>query len=455
MRVLIIFFSIFLYSAMGLASSITGYRGEILFFTGDYLSDKSAYKHYSDGILLVENGKIVGAENYSEPHHPSALKEIIDYRDKIILPGFIDTHVHYTQTEMLASYGKQLLDWLNKDVFPTEMRFANEEHARQIASFFLDQLIANGTTTALVFAATYPQSVDAFFAEADKRNMRMIAGKVMMDRNAPEGLLDTPENARRDSEALIKKWHNKGRLLYAITPRFAPTSSQEELQVAGDLVRKYKDVYLHTHIAENKQELDWVKSLYPGSKSYLDVYNQHGLLTPRSVFAHAVYLQSEDFDLLAKHDSAVAFCPMSNLFLGSGLFNFSLAEKSGVKVGLGTDMGGGNDLSILRTMSEAYKVTMLRKAYSATPDKVNPIDPLENIYLATLGGARALDLDTKIGSFLPGREADFIVLDTGSKSLLKLRVAQTSHLEDKLFAIEMLGDDRTILHTYIMGKKVK
>ncbi|HEY3987213.1 guanine deaminase [Cedecea sp.] len=436
-------------------ASIIGYRGEIIHFTGDYLEDKSAYQHYSDGILLVDGGKILKAENYSSFKDIHLLSELVDYRGKILVPGFIDTHVHYTQMEMLASYGNQLLDWLNKDVFPTEMKFSSSTHSQKIASFFLDELVKNGTTTALVFASTYPQSVDAFFMEAQKRNMRMISGKVLMDRNAPAALLDTPESAYRDSEALIKKWHNNRRLQYAVTPRFAPTSSEQELRVAGDLLAKYPDLYLHTHIAENQQETEVVKKLFPYSESYLDVYGKYGLLTPRSVFAHAVYLSNDDFNLLARHHSAVAFCPMSNLFLGSGLFNYGDAVKSKVKIGLGTDMGGGNDLSILRTMSEAYKVTMMRKAGSQTPDNILPVSPLENLYLATLGGAKALDLDNHIGSFLPGREADFIVLDPQSRSILDLRVAESTSLEEKLFAFEMLGDDRTVLHTYIMGKKMK
>lgn len=454
-----VFLKIFICALMFMSthafSAITGYRGEILYFTDNYLENKSAYRYYPDGVLYVDNGKVVESGQYNALKGKYPQANIIDYRGKFIVPGFIDTHVHYPQTEMLASYGSQLLDWLQKDVFPTEMKFSEKNHAQKIANFFLDQLISNGTTTALVFATTYPQSVDAFFEAAQTRNLRMISGKVLMDRNAPDILLDTPERAYQDSEALIKKWHNKYRLKYAVTPRFAITSSREELQVARDLVKKYPDIYVHTHIAENKQELASVKQLFPESLDYLDVYKTYDLVTPRSVFAHAVHLSEIDFQTLREYNAAVAFCPMSNLFLGSGLFNFNSARKNNVKIGLGTDMGGGDDLSLLRTMNEAYKVTMMRKVESSTPNVINPATPMENLYLATLGGARALDLDDYIGSFLPGKEADFVVLDSTSKPLLNMRVKEATTLAEKVFAIEMLGDDRTVLHTYIMGKKMK
>lgn len=316
-------------------------------------------------------------------------------------------------------------------------------------------MVNNGTTTALVFATVDPRSVDAFFNVAYQRNMRMISGKVLMDRNAPDYLLDTPDSAYKDSKMLIEKWHNKGRLKYAVTPRFAPTSTESELAVAGELLKEYPDVYMHTHLAENNQEVEWVHQLFPWARSYLDVYDHYGLVTKHSVFAHSIHIDTADYNVLSKKGSSIAFCPTSNLFLGSGLFNLDEANKYDINVGLGTDVGAGTSFSLLQTMNEAYKVTQMRKAFTNNPDGVKPLDPFEELYLATLGGARALSLDNYIGSFATGKEADFVVLNPQSTPLLKLRESKATTLRDQLFAIEILGDDRTVEHTYIMGKKAK
>ncbi|BFT84034.1 guanine deaminase [Enterobacter ludwigii] len=436
------------------SAETTGYRGEILFFTGDPAKDKSAIAYYKDGYLIVKDGHIEKAGEYN------TLKDIkvddtIDYQGKIITPGFVDTHVHYPQIPMISEYGEQLIGWLNTYTFPTEIKYKDHKYASQEAGIFLEQLISNGTTTALVFATSSPISVDAFFEQTLKRNMRMISGKVLMDRNAPAELLDTPQSAYEDSKALIEKWQHKGRLDYAVTPRFAPTSTNEELQVVKRLLKEFPDVYLHTHLAENNQEVKWVKELFPDNRSYLDVYDKNGLVTHKSIFAHSIHLDEQDYKVLSEKGANIAFCPTSNLFLGSGLFNLDKAREHNITVGLGTDVGAGTSLSILQTMDEAYKVTQMRKAFTDNPETVNSLTPMENLYLATLGGATALSLQDKIGSFTPGKEADFVVLNPMQGQILKGRDENAKTIEETIFGIEMLGDDRTVEHTYVMGKKMK
>lgn len=442
-------------STVAIADQITGYRGDILYFTDNPVKTVSAYKYYPNGVLYVQNGKVITAGDYTQLKSKYKQAAIVDYTGKLIVPGFVDAHVHYPQIEMIASYGAQLLDWLNTYTFPTESQFKNPVYANQIANFFLNQLINNGTTTALVFATVDPSSVDAFFNAAYQRNMRMISGKVLMDRNAPEYLTDTPASAYSDSKMLIEKWDNKGRLKYAVTPRFAPTSSESELEVAGKLLKEFPDVYMQTHLAENNQEVAWVHELFPWSRSYLDVYDHYGLVTKHSIFAHSIHIDATDYEIISKHGASIAFCPTSNLFLGSGLFDLDEANKYNVNVGLGTDVGAGTSLSLIQTMNEAYKVTQLRKAFTDNPNGVTPLDPFEDLYLATLGGARALSLDQYIGSFSNGKEADFVVLDPQSTPILGMRESKAITLRDKLFAIEILGDDRTVEHTYIMGKQAK
>jgi guanine deaminase len=351
---------------------------------------------------------------------------------------------------MIAAYGAQLLEWLDKYTFPTEGKFHDKAYAREIASFFLDELLKHGTTTALVFTAVYPQSVDAFFEEASRRHLRMIAGKVLMDRNAPDFLTDTPETAYAESKQLIEKWHKHDRLLYAITPRFAVTSSDEQLRLAGKLLAEFPDVYMHTHLSENVNEVKLVAELFPESEGYLDVYDRAGLVGSKSVFAHGVLLTDAEFNRLSEARSTIAFCPTSNLFLGSGLFNLKKAKsvEAPVKVGLGTDVGGGTSFSMLETASEAYKVTQLRG---------ENLSAFQALFLATLGGARALSLEDTLGNFEPGKEADFIVIDPKATPLMARRnptaiAASLPELADQAFATIMLGDDRAIHATYIMGE---
>lgn len=407
---------------------------------------EQSYQYFEDGLLVIADGHVVDIGHTGDvlARHPRDLK-IIELGNKLITPGFIDTHIHYPQTGMIAAYGEQLLDWLNNYTFPEEKRFADPDYARKVAVHFLDELVRNGTTTALVFGTVHKASIDVFFSEVEKRNMRMIAGKVLMDRNAPNDLTDTPESGYEDSKELIERWHNKGRLHYAVTPRFAPTSSREQLAMAGKLLEEYPDVYLHTHLSENKNEIAWVKELFPERNGYLDVYDHYGLLTKRSVFAHGVHLCDGECQRLSDQQSAIAFCPTSNLFLGSGLFPLKKLEGYGVKVGMGTDVGAGTSFSLLQTMSEAYKVMQLQG---------EKLHPLKSLYQATLGGAKALDLDDRIGNLSCGKEADFVVLDLEATQLMKFRLEHAHNLEDKLFVLMTLGDDRVVSATYAYGEKV-
>ncbi|RTE65608.1 guanine deaminase [Amphritea opalescens] len=428
--------------------AITAYRAAILDSLGDPtdLGIDNSYRYFEDGLMVVENGQITALGEATDllTTLPADIT-IQQYSDALIIPGFIDTHIHYPQTGMIASYGEQLLDWLENYTFPAEQKFADPQHAADVSEIFVNELLRNGTTTALVFGTVHPASVDAFFHCAEQHNLRMIAGKVMMDRNAPAALTDTPDSSYQDSKALIERWHGKGRLHYAVTPRFAPTSSPEQLSLAGKLLQEYEGLYMHTHLSENKNEIEWVKNLFPDQNGYLDVYDHHHLLGERSVFAHGVHLCDEECQRLADTDSAIAFCPTSNLFLGSGLFNLPQAEKFKINVGMGTDVGAGTSFSMLQTINEAYKVMQLQG---------KKLHPFKSFYLATLGGAKALKLDDKIGNLEPGSEADFVVLDYNATPLMKYRMAQTQSLEERLFVMMTLGDDRAVKETYAMGKPV-
>ncbi|WP_445214879.1 guanine deaminase [Brasilonema sp. UFV-L1] len=435
------------------SESIKAFRGSFLDCVADpfYVSQAESIRFIPDGLLVLKDGKVEAFGDFSTISGKYSGVPITDYSGFLITPGFIDTHIHYPQTEMIAAYGEQLLDWLNKYTFPTERQFQDKSYAQRIASFFLDELVKNGTTTALVFAAVFPESVDAFFEEAERRNLRMIAGKVMMNRNAPEYLLDTAKSSYEDSKRLIKKWHKKGRLLYAVTPRFAITSTDEQLQLAGKLLQEFPDVYMHTHLSENKDEVAFVKKLFPDSQDYLAVYEKAGLAGSRSIFAHGIYLSDSEFERLSKANCACAFCPTSNLFLGSGLFNLAKAKSTTtpVKVGLGTDVGGGTSFSLLQTANEAYKVAQLQR---------QKLSSFKALFLATLGGAKALSLEDKIGNFDVGKEADFVVLNPLATPLLKLRNKELSpakstleQVSDQLFALFILGDSQVVHATHVMG----
>lgn len=430
--------------------SISAHRGEILHFLGDPGdagdSGARAWRHYRDGALLIENGHVLECGDAEVLLKRKRGIDVTEHRNKLLVPGFIDAHVHYPQCEIVAAYGAQLLEWLERHTFPAEARFASRAHADNIAKFFLDELLRNGTTTAMVFGSVHAHSVDAFFAEAEARNLRMICGKVLMDRNAPREICDTPQSGYADSRKLIAKWHARARLGYAVTPRFAPTSTDAQLQLAGKLLAENPGVHLQTHLAENENECAWVAKLFPQARDYLDVYDRHGLLGRRAVFAHAIHLSEREWSRLAESESAVAFCPTSNLFIGSGLFPLHDADAHGVRAAFGTDIGGGDSFSLLRTANEGYKVQQLQQ---------RNLPPMRALYLATLGGARALDLQNHIGNFAPGKEADFITLDCAATPLIDLRVRACKTLAEKLFALLMLGDDRAVDGVWIMGERVK
>ncbi len=430
-----------------MTSHVKAYRAAILHSIADpaEVGIEQSYEYFEDGLLVIENGQVSQVGHASDLLPGLKGVEITEYRDALITPGFIDTHIHYPQTGMIAAYGEQLLDWLNTYTFPTEKQFADKAHAADVANIFLKELLRNGTTTALVFGSVHKQSVDAFFEASEALNLRMIAGKVMMDRNAPDYLTDTAQSSYADSKELIERWHGKARLHYAVTPRFAPTSTPEQLTYAGKLLQEYPGLYMHTHLSENLDEIAWVKALFPEQKGYLDVYDHFQLLSERSMFAHGVHLCDEECQRLAQSGSAVSHCPTSNLFLGSGLFNLKQAEQFKVNVGLGTDVGAGTSFSMLQTLNEAYKVQQLQR---------NKLSPFKSLYLATLGGARALRLDDKIGSFASGNDADFIVLDYHATPLLSYRLQQAKDVEERLFVLMTIGDDRAIKETYAAGRSV-
>ena len=403
-------------------------------------------RYISDGLLIIDQGKVAWHGRWEDGRDmlPEGLR-ICDYRGKLVVPGFVDTHIHYPQMEIIGAYGEQLLEWLNTYVFPTEQKYGNKRYATEMAGLFVNELLKNGTTTAMVFCSVHPESVDALFEECDRRNMRMIAGKVMMDRNAPEALLDTPESSYQDSRRLLKKWHKRNRLLYAITPRFAPTSSPEQLEKAMALREEFPDAYVQTHLSENLNEIEWVKSLYPEHDSYLDVYNHYRLTGERSVYAHCIHLTDKEWQVMEETGSSVAFCPTSNMYLGSGLFKYRRAADSGVRVGMATDVGAGTSFNMFETLNEAYKVVQMQK---------EKLPAIEGFYRATLGGAHALYLDDSIGNFDIGKEADFVVLDPVATQVQQLRWDNSKALDEKLFVLMTLGDDRNIYRTYVDGRLV-
>lgn len=422
------------------------FRGPILHFLGDPggPDGAGACEYREDGLLIIEDGHVLvlgDARDLLPTLAPGT--EVTDCAGRLILPGFIDAHIHFVQTDVIGSYGRRLLDWLEEYTFPAERAFADQAHARRVAAFFIEELLRNGTTTALVIGSVHPASVDAVFAAALARDMRLIAGKALMDRNCPEYLRDTAASGAADSAALIARWHGRGRLQYAITPRFAPSSTPEQLAAAGRLAREHPDVHVHTHVAENEEEVAWARKLFPERRSYLDIYDHYGLLRRRTALAHGIWLDDADRARLAGTGAALVHCPACNLFLGSGLFDLRRATAAGVPVALGTDVGGGTTFCMLGVLHDAYKVAQLR-GHSLTP--------LDAFYLATLGAARALDLDGRIGSFATGREADFVVLDPTATPLLARRTAAARDIAGKLFLLMTLGDDRAVARTYVMGR---
>ena len=405
---------------------------------------EAGWAHHDDGLLVVEDGRVAAFGAYNDIAATLSADVVVTaLPGKLITPGFVDAHIHYPQTDVVAAWGSQLLDWLNTHAFPAEQAFADRAHADEAAAFFCEELLRNGTTSALVFGTVHKTSVDALFEAALARDMRLIAGKVLMDRNAPAALCDTVETGRADSEALIRAWRGRGRLGYAVTPRFALTSSDAQLAMAGELAAAHPDVLIHTHMSENREEIAQVGELFPDARDYLDVYARYGLVTRRSVFAHCVHTSQDAFRRMQAAGASAAFCPSSNLMLGSGLFSLKNTCGCGVTVGLGTDIGAGASFSLLHMMGEAYKVGQLGG---------ETLDPMHAFYLATLGGARALRIDDKVGNLAPGKEADFLVLDLAATPLLARRTATAATIAEKLFVLSILGDDRAIARTYLAGQ---
>jgi guanine deaminase len=420
------------------------YRSRLFTPLRDPLAEGIAesYRWFDDGHLAVDaDGRIASIGEWSE----APAGEVVDLSGKLITPGLVDTHLHAPQLEMIGSYGGHLLEWLNRYTFPTERKFEDPVHARRVARAFYDELLRNGTLTALIFSTVHATATDIFFEEAESRGFRGIIGKTMMDRHAPDYLLDrSAQSSYDESRALLEKWHGRGLLRYAITPRFAPTSTPEQLELAGQLKREFPDAWVHTHISENRNEVAWVQELFPEAE-YADVYDHYGLLGERTVLAHGVWLTPEELDLLARRGTRISHCPNSNLFLGSGLFPLFRIREAGVIVGLGSDIGAGTTPSLFNAMADAYKVQQVQGV---------SLSPFQLWYLATLGGARALTLDAETGSLEAGKSADFLVLDLQATPLLEMRTTRASSPEDLLAGLIFMGDDRAVEQSFIAGRRV-
>ncbi len=420
--------------------------GQTLSFAANpFEAGVGAARHETHGGVVVEGGRIValGTADAMRAAYPTA--EVVDYRDKLISAGFVDAHVHYPQTGIIASWGKRLIDWLNSYTFPEEMRFGDRAYADQISNTYLDLTAKHGVTTMASYCTIHPESVDAFFEAAQARGQRVIAGKTCMDRNAPDGLRDTPQSAYDDSKALIERWHGVDRISYAITPRFSPTSTPEQLEALGSLWAAHPDCLMQTHLSEQTDEIAWVAELFPDARDYLDTYEQFGLLGEKGLYGHAIHLEDREKDRLREVGAGLIHCPTSNTFIGSGLFDMGGLMATGQRVGLASDTGGGSSFSMLRTMASAYEVGQLRH---------NPLHAAELMWLATQGSARALHMEDKIGNLAVGMEADLVVLDLESTPEIAQRSARANDLWEALFPTIMMGDDRAIAATWINGKPV-
>jgi len=423
-------------------------RARFLTFTAapEGREDSDAYSYVEDGALLIEGGLIRAAGPYAQIVARAPGVPVTDHRPHLMMAGFVDPHIHFPQVQVIASWGAQLLDWLNTYTFPEERRFADPGHAARMAARFLDLLIAHGTTTAAAFASVHPASAEALFAEAARRDMRMIAGKVLMDRNAPDGLRDSAQAGYDESKALISRWHGRGRALYAITPRFAITSSAEQLAAAGALVAEHPGCYLQTHLSENHDEIALTARLYPEAPDYLGVYERFGLLSPRALMGHCLHLSPREIGVMAETGARAVFCPTSNLFLGSGLFDDAGLRGAGLVTAIATDVGGGTSYSMLQTLAEGYKVLALLG---------QRLHPLRAFHWITRGNAAALGLEDRIGTLAPGSEGDIVVLDARASPAMALRMERAETLAEELFILQTLGDERAVAQTYVAGVPCK
>lgn len=423
-------------------------RGRVLSFTSrpQGRDDHDSYMFEEDGAVLIENGRISACGAYDEVRLSSPLGvEVIDHRPLLLMAGFIDPHIHFPQMQVTASYAANLLEWLNTYTFVEEQKFVDTAHAARFAKLFFDELLRHGTTTAAAYCSVHKGSADAFFTEATRRNLLMVGGKVMMDRNAPAVLTDTAQSGYDDTKTIIADWHGKGRCHVAITPRFAITSSPEQLEAAGTLVREHPDLLIQTHLSENNAEIAYTLELYPEAQDYTDVYARYGLLTGKMLLGHAIHLTDREMDAVAEAGSVAVHCPTSNLFLGSGLFDFKRIKEHGVRTAIATDIGGGSSYSLLRTLDEAYKIQQLRS---------HRLPPIENFWQATRGNAEALGLTDRIGTLEPGTDADIIALDANATSAMRIRMETVQTLEEELFVLQTLGDDRSVAHVYVAGAAV-
>ncbi|GKY87272.1 guanine deaminase [Sinisalibacter aestuarii] len=421
--------------------------GQTLSFTADpfRVPVGEALRHESRGAVAIEAGRIVavGPADEIRAAHPQA--PVTDHGRALISPGFIDAHVHYPQTAIIASWGKRLIDWLNSYTFPEEARFGDPAHAAGIAALYFDLTLASGTTTTVSYATIHPESVDAYFTEAQRRGLRALAGKTCMDENAPDNLSDTAQSAYDDSKRLLEKWHGADRLSYVITPRFAPTSSREQLAALGSLWGEHPDVLMQTHLSEQHEEIAWVHELFPEAQDYVDVYDRFGLLREGALMGHAIHLSPRERARLREAGASLIHCPTSNTFIGSGLFDMNGLMNEGQRIGLATDTGGGSSFSMLRTMAAAYEVAQLRGT---------PLHPAQLWWLATAGSAHALHLGDRIGTLAPGYEADLAVIDLASSPAITQRAARAETLWEEVFPTIMMGDDRAVAATYVAGRRV-
>jgi guanine deaminase len=421
-------------------------RGRLLSFRDAPGDDPAATSYVEDGAILIRDGIIVAAGDYGTVAPQAAGAEVIDHRPNLILPGFIDAHIHFPQVQVIGSWGAQLLDWLNAYVFVEEQKFREPAFASRMAGAFFDELLRHGTTTAAAFCSVHPESAEAFFSEALARNLRMVGGKVMMDRNAPEGLRDTAQQGYDESKALIEAWHGKGRLHYAVSPRFAITSTDAQMRASQALIAERPDLHVQTHLSENKAEIEFTLSLFPFAKDYTEVYERYGFLGPKSLMGHCVHLSDREIAALAASGAVPVFNPTSNLFLGSGLFDLDRMRRLGARVAVATDVGAGTSYSMLPTMDAAYKILQLQG---------QKLPPLMSYYMMTLGNARALGLDDHIGAIEPGRDADLVVLDVRATPAMRLRAETIRSLDEELFILQTMGDDRAVVETYAAGRPAK